>query len=94
MEEFGNLTDYDTQEDDVQFIQITRQSYRYRSKSAVGKKTKGLIYEDYSPCVVNTKLHHNWRDGSNSELDPQMDEITQGFTEIKRDPFKPGVESQ
>jgi len=42
--------------------------------------------------VVNAEPHHERRDGSNSRLNPQLLEFTQGFTEIQWNPFQPSVD--
>jgi hypothetical protein len=44
------------------------------------------------PGLVYAIPDHEWRDCSNSYLDSQLDEITQGFAEVQRDPFQPGID--
>jgi hypothetical protein len=42
--------------------------------------------------MVNAEPDHQRRDGSNSYLNPQLLEFTQGFTEIQGNPFQPSVD--
>ena len=61
-------------------------------KPTLGKKTERERNVDDVPVLVNAILDHQRREDSDVFLDPQVDEVQEGLTEIQWNPLQPSVD--
>src|SRR5437016_3347438 len=59
----------------------------FRLEPTPGKNIEGDRNVDDAPGLVYAKPHHQRRTGPDSDLDSQLEKITQRFAEIQRNPI-------